>query len=159
VYYRDGAPGLLHGKFIRSAKQHWASFCTADTTGVELSFGKALIGSLLFSRWLRKHRANQSMVGVVLPASVGGALVNVGILLAGKVPVNLNFTAGPEAMTAAIQQCGIDTILTSRAFLSPSVLAFPSCSLWSPGLAPSTTRTPWTPRPLAIPWKSIKPRF
>jgi len=118
VYYRRSAQELLHGKFIRSAKQHWSSFCMADTTGVELSFGKALIGSLLFSRWLRKHRANESMVGVVLPASVGGALVNVGILLAGKVPVNLNFTAGPEAMTAAIQQCGIDTILTSRAFLS-----------------------------------------
>jgi acyl-[acyl-carrier-protein]-phospholipid O-acyltransferase / long-chain-fatty-acid--[acyl-carrier-protein] ligase len=118
AYYRRSAQELLHGKFIRTAKHHWSSFCMADTTGVELSFGKALIGSLLFSRWLRKHRANQSMVGVVLPASVGGALVNVGILLAGKVPVNLNFTAGPEAMTAAIQQCGISTILTSRAFLS-----------------------------------------
>jgi acyl-[acyl-carrier-protein]-phospholipid O-acyltransferase / long-chain-fatty-acid--[acyl-carrier-protein] ligase len=118
AFYRRSAQELLHGKFIRTAKHHWSSFCMADTTGVELSFGKALIGSLLFSRWLRKHRANQSMVGVVLPASVGGALVNVGVLLAGKVPVNLNFTAGPEAMTAAIQQCGISTILTSRAFLS-----------------------------------------
>ena len=118
VYYRRGAQELLHGKFIRTAKHHWYSFCMADTTGVELSFGKALIGSLLFSRWLRKQRASESIIGVVLPASVGGALVNVGILLAGKVVVNLNFTAGSAAMTAAIQQCGIGTILTSRAFLS-----------------------------------------
>ena len=36
--------------------------------------------------------------------------------LAGKVPVNLNFTAGREAMAAAIERCGIKTILTSRQF-------------------------------------------
>ena len=118
VRYRESARDLLHGKFIRTAKRHWFSFCMADTTGAELTFGKALIGSLLFSRWVRRHCAKDSMVGVILPASVGGALANIGTLLAGKVPVNLNFTAGHEAMTAAIQQCGIATILTSRAFLS-----------------------------------------
>ena len=77
----------------------------ADTTGTELTYGKTLIGSLLFCRWLRNHCAGQSMVGVILPASVGGALANIAILLAGKVPVNLNFTAGKEAMAAALEQC------------------------------------------------------
>ena len=38
------------------------------------------------------------MIGLMLPASVGGALANIGALMAGRVPVNLNFTAGPEAM-------------------------------------------------------------
>ncbi|HZA56200.1 MAG TPA: AMP-binding protein, partial [Candidatus Udaeobacter sp.] len=117
-YQRRCAQELLHGKFIRTAKRHWSSFCMADTTGTELSFGKALIGSLLFSRWLRKRCAQESLVGVMLPPSVGGALVNVAILLAGKVPVNLNFTAGAETTTSAIRQCGIGTILTSRIFLS-----------------------------------------
>jgi acyl-[acyl-carrier-protein]-phospholipid O-acyltransferase/long-chain-fatty-acid--[acyl-carrier-protein] ligase len=45
-------------------------------------------------------------------------LANIAILLSGKVPVNLNFTAGREAMTLAIRQCGIKTLLTSRLFLS-----------------------------------------
>src|ERR671918_261564 len=117
-YQRRSAQELLHGQFIRTAKRHWSSFCMADTTGTELSFGKALMGSLLFSRWLRKRCAQESLVGVMLPPSVGGALVNVAILLAGKVPVNLNFTAGAETLTAAIRQCGIGTILTSRLFLS-----------------------------------------
>jgi len=62
------------------------------------------------------------MVGVILPASVGGALTNIAILLAGKVPVNLNFTSGAEAMVSAIDQCGIKTILTSRVFLSKANL-------------------------------------
>ena len=31
----------------------------------------------------------------------GGALANIGVSMAGKVPVNLNFTAGQEAMASA----------------------------------------------------------
>jgi acyl-[acyl-carrier-protein]-phospholipid O-acyltransferase/long-chain-fatty-acid--[acyl-carrier-protein] ligase len=34
------------------------------------------------------------------------------------VPVNLNFTAGKDAMAAAVERCGIKTIVTSRKFLS-----------------------------------------
>jgi acyl-[acyl-carrier-protein]-phospholipid O-acyltransferase/long-chain-fatty-acid--[acyl-carrier-protein] ligase len=116
--YRRGTQGLLHAKFIRTAKRHWFSFCMADTTGAELSFGKALIGSMLLGHWLRQRATNDSMVGIVLPASAGGALTNIAVLLAGKVPVNLNFTAGQESMNTAIQQCGINTIITSRLFLS-----------------------------------------
>src|SRR5439155_6329027 len=38
--------------------------------------------------------------------------------LAGKVPVNLHFTAGRESMATAIERCGIRTILSSRRFLA-----------------------------------------
>jgi len=62
------------------------------------------------------------MVGVLLPASIGGALANVALLLAGKVPVNLNFTASREALASAIDQCGIKTVLTSRVFLAKAKL-------------------------------------
>jgi acyl-[acyl-carrier-protein]-phospholipid O-acyltransferase/long-chain-fatty-acid--[acyl-carrier-protein] ligase len=58
------------------------------------------------------------MIGVLLPPSVAGALVNVGVTLAGRVPVNLNFTAGPEAMAAARERCAIRTVVTSRVFLA-----------------------------------------
>jgi len=58
------------------------------------------------------------MVGVLLPSSIAGALANIAVLLAGKVPVNLNFTAGQKAMASAIRQCEIRTVLTSRLFLA-----------------------------------------
>ena len=120
--HRPSAADLLHTRFIQSAKRHWFSFCMADTTGAELSYGKTLIGSLLLSGWIQKRCAQQQMVGVLLPASVGGALANIAVLLAGKVPVNLNFTAGREAMASAVEQCRIETILTSRVFLSKAGL-------------------------------------
>jgi acyl-[acyl-carrier-protein]-phospholipid O-acyltransferase/long-chain-fatty-acid--[acyl-carrier-protein] ligase len=63
------------------------------------------------------------MVGTLLPASVGGALTNIGLSIAGKVPVNLNFTIGAEALHAAIAQAEIKTILTSKKFLAKAGLS------------------------------------
>src|SRR4029453_19671033 len=74
--------------------------------------------SLLLAQCLRRRLPHESKVGLLLPASVGGALANLALSIAGRVPVNLNFTAGRESMAAAIDRCGIKTILTSRRFLS-----------------------------------------
>ena len=120
--YRRSAGDLLHARFIEVAKRHWFSFCMADTTGTELTYGKTLIGALLLARWVKKTCPKETMIGVILPASVAGSLVNIAILLAGKIPVNLNFTAGSEATAAALAQCKIKTIITSRVFLTKADL-------------------------------------
>ena len=108
--------------FVRVAKRQRAAFCMADATGRELTFGRALIGSLLLSRMIRRRTRGEELIGLLLPASVGGALANIGTTIAGKVPVNLNFTAGRDAMIAAVHRCGIRTILTSRVFLAKAGL-------------------------------------
>ncbi len=119
---RPSTASLLHTKFIAMAKRRWFSFCMADTTGINLTYGQALVGSLLLSRRVAQQCAGESMIGILLPASVAGALANIATLLAGKVPVNLNFTAGQEAMESAVTECGIRTILTSKLFLSRAKL-------------------------------------
>jgi acyl-[acyl-carrier-protein]-phospholipid O-acyltransferase/long-chain-fatty-acid--[acyl-carrier-protein] ligase len=90
----------------------------ADSTGRQLTFGRALVGALLLARAIRARVPPGGSVGLLLPASVGGALANIAASIAGRTPVNLNFTAGKDAMAAAIDRCGIATIFTSRAFLS-----------------------------------------
>jgi acyl-[acyl-carrier-protein]-phospholipid O-acyltransferase/long-chain-fatty-acid--[acyl-carrier-protein] ligase len=119
---RKGSLGLLHTSFIRMAKRRWFSFCMADTTGTRLSYGKTLLGGMLLSQRIEQRCSREAMVGVSLPASIAGALVNIAVLLAGKVPVNLNFTAGRDAMESALAECGIKTIITSRLFLSRAKL-------------------------------------
>jgi len=119
---RDGSLGLLHTRFIKMAKRRWFSFCMADTMGTVLSYGRTLVGGMLLSQRLEQRCSREAMVGVLLPASVAGALVNIAVLLAGKVPVNLNFTAGRDAMESALAECGIKTIITSRLFLSRAKL-------------------------------------
>jgi acyl-[acyl-carrier-protein]-phospholipid O-acyltransferase/long-chain-fatty-acid--[acyl-carrier-protein] ligase len=113
-----GSARLLHAQFARNARQRWGSPCMSDSTGRRLTRGRTLTAGVVLARWMRRHHQGEPMIGVLLPPSVGAALVNLAASLAGRVPVNLNFTAGPEVMELAIQQCQIRTIVTSRAFLA-----------------------------------------
>jgi acyl-[acyl-carrier-protein]-phospholipid O-acyltransferase / long-chain-fatty-acid--[acyl-carrier-protein] ligase len=120
--HRRGPSDLLHLQFLRTAKRLWWRPCLRDSMGTSLSFGSTLAGALALARRFAKLPTEEKMVGVLLPASAAGALVNAGLSFAGKVPVNLNFTLGDAAMDAAIAQCGIRTIVTSRRFLEKGKL-------------------------------------
>jgi acyl-[acyl-carrier-protein]-phospholipid O-acyltransferase/long-chain-fatty-acid--[acyl-carrier-protein] ligase len=50
----------------------------------------------------------------MLPSSVGGVVANLAITLNGKIPVNLNFTAGQKHVDSAIRRCGITQIIGAR---------------------------------------------
>ena len=115
---RCPADESLGRQFVRTAKHQWRSFSMADAATAPLTFGRTLVASLLLAQWVRRRLPHESKVGLLLPASVGGALANLALSIAGRVSVNLNFTAGRESMAAAIDRCGIKTILTSRRFLS-----------------------------------------
>jgi acyl-[acyl-carrier-protein]-phospholipid O-acyltransferase/long-chain-fatty-acid--[acyl-carrier-protein] ligase len=119
---RRNADARLHVEFMRSARRQWGHFAMADTTGQKLTYGRALIGSFAFGRLLERRTRGEAMVGTLLPASVGAVLANIGLYIAGRVPVNLNFTIGRESLDAAVQQAGIRTILTSRRFLEKASL-------------------------------------
>lgn len=118
VFSRKTNRDILPTLFIQQAKRKWFSFCMADSTGLSLSYGRAFTASLLLAQWIRRQCPDQTMVGLMLPGTVGGALANLGVVLAGKVAVNLNFTAGREALESALQQCKIQTIVTSRTLLN-----------------------------------------
>jgi acyl-[acyl-carrier-protein]-phospholipid O-acyltransferase/long-chain-fatty-acid--[acyl-carrier-protein] ligase len=107
----------LDARFIATARRSWSTVAMADSTGQELTYGRALTAALLLSRRIAERASGDDMVGLLLPASVGGALANIAALLAGKIPVNLNFTAGAEAMETAAAQCGIRAVITSKRFL------------------------------------------
>ena len=46
-------------------------------------------------------------------AVIGGLMCNVAVIMAGKIPVNLNFTAGRTAIDSAIKRGEIDRFLTA----------------------------------------------
>jgi acyl-[acyl-carrier-protein]-phospholipid O-acyltransferase/long-chain-fatty-acid--[acyl-carrier-protein] ligase len=119
---RRSRDDLLHLQFLRTAKARWRAPAIADSTGASLGFGRALVASLALAQRLRRHCPEDSMIGVLLPASVGGALANTAVLFAGKTAVNLNFTAGPAALGAAVAKCRLRAILTSRIFLEKAGL-------------------------------------
>jgi acyl-[acyl-carrier-protein]-phospholipid O-acyltransferase/long-chain-fatty-acid--[acyl-carrier-protein] ligase len=77
--------------------------------------GTLLAASIALSFFLKKHCAKKR-VAAVLPTGKGAVIANLAIMLAGKVPVNLNFTAGNAALLAAMRIADIDDAVTARAF-------------------------------------------
>ena len=115
----------LHRNFIRMAREHPHRFAFADAQTPRVSFGTALLKSIFLARRLKSTWRGQRMVGVYLPPSVGGALVNYAAFLCGKVPVNLNYTLSESTLAACVRQCEIQTIITSRKFLEKIKLTPP----------------------------------
>ncbi|MGA2212407.1 MAG: MFS transporter [Bryobacteraceae bacterium] len=119
--FRKSPTNTLSHRLVEAAKDHWSSIAVADSSGKQLTFGETLTAALLFKKWILANCPGR-YIGLLLPSSVGGALANLGVTLAGKTAVNLNFTAGEEAMGHAIEKCGISSVLTSRTFLEKAKL-------------------------------------
>jgi len=115
----------LHRGFVRSARKHPRRFAMADAQSPNVTFGSALVRTVFLARRLRKAWSDQKMVGLLLPPSVPGALVNWAAMLCGKVPVNLNYTVSEQTLASCITQCDIKTVVTSRVFLEKIKLTVP----------------------------------
>ncbi len=111
--------------FVRALRWRLIRPAVADATRPRVSGLKTLAGSIALARRLRTLWQGQVRVGILLPPSVAGALVNLAAALAGKTAVNLNYTSGRASMTSAAKQAGLQTVVTSRTFLEAGKLELP----------------------------------
>ena len=107
----------LPRSFLHTARRHAFRFAMADGQTPKLNYFAVLARTLFLARRLRKYWRGQEMVGVLLPPSIPGALVNLAAMLTGKVPVNMNYTASNETLESCAKQCNLKTVITARAFL------------------------------------------
>jgi acyl-[acyl-carrier-protein]-phospholipid O-acyltransferase/long-chain-fatty-acid--[acyl-carrier-protein] ligase len=106
--------GHLARACLRGLKRHPFGMALLDgMDGSSLSRGKLLGAAIALSRHLQKACAEQR-IGVVLPPGKGGVVANLAVTLAGKIPVNLNFTSPRDAIESATEQAGLSTIITAR---------------------------------------------
>lgn len=124
-HHRRRSMALLYRLFVRTARLHPLRFAMADARVPGMRFGSALMRSVFLARRLAPVWRGQELVGVLLPPSIAGALVNLSALAMGKVPVNLNYTASNETIASCAAQCGIHTVVTSKAFLERVNLTVP----------------------------------
>jgi acyl-[acyl-carrier-protein]-phospholipid O-acyltransferase/long-chain-fatty-acid--[acyl-carrier-protein] ligase len=82
----------------------------------DLGYDKILAAALAFSRLIREE-TDQLRVAIVLPPGKAGLIANLAVIFAGKIPVNFNFTAGPDAVRSAIRQSGVDRFITADPFV------------------------------------------
>ena len=106
-------------QFLRASRKARFRSKVADSAGADITGGKLLTGALAFRRVLERSvlAHDEQMVGVLLPPSAGGAIVNATLSLMGKVAVNLNYTLSDEVLNFCIKEAGIKHVITSQKFL------------------------------------------
>jgi len=92
----------------------------------EMGYDRVLAIAITLSKVI-KAETNQKRVGIILPPGLGGLIANVAVLLAGKIPVNINFTAGRSSVEFAMKAAGLDRYITADIFVR-KMQAFP----WPP---------------------------
>lgn len=116
----DGSLTLLHHEFIKRAGELPRKRAIVDrTTERTVTYEKALIAVLILQRRFRIFP--DRYLGIMVPTSAGAFLSILGTLMAGKIPVMINYATGAEDNCRyARGKCGFQTILTSRALLEKS---------------------------------------
>ena len=81
--------------------------------GRPMKSGFLLAVSFMLSRRLTVW-TSRARVGILFPPGLGAYIANLAVVLAGKVPVNLNFTLGPSSAATCLQKADVDCLLTSE---------------------------------------------
>ncbi|MBQ11984.1 MAG: AMP-dependent synthetase [Planctomyces sp.] len=104
---------------VRRCKSAAGRLKIADSGGKSANGTKVLVGTLAMKRVLNRGvlAADEKMIGVLVPPSVGGTIINTALALDGRVAVNLNYSLSADLMNYCIKECGITHVLASRAFL------------------------------------------
>jgi len=94
-------------------------FSTAVIDGIDqtkLSRAKLLGAAATLSRYLRKEFSDER-IAIVLPAGKGSMIANLAVTLAGKVAVDLNFTAGRSANESACKRANLGVAISATPFI------------------------------------------
>ncbi len=118
---RDELQSPLDVALVRSLKQKPGRACFIEHSKQrhQLKRGQILALSIALSRrWKTSLPDDSDKVAVFLPAGSTPLYINLGLIMAGKIPVNFPFNhqADLDLMSDRLDELGIHTIITSRAF-------------------------------------------
>ena len=104
----------IAGALTRALAEDPSRVVLVDRSGPRkpIRAGALLAISSLLAEQFRK--IPEKRVGVVLPPGLGGALANCALVMADKIPVNLNFTSGKAAVESCIAQSGLRAIISAK---------------------------------------------
>ncbi len=118
--------GSLALSLLKGLKKHSKNRIIDGADDSEMTYDKVLAAAIVFSKFI-KQETEKPRVAIVLPPGKAGLIANLAVIFAGKTPVNLNFTAGPEAVKSSIRQADVDRFITADPFVR-KVSSFP----WPP---------------------------
>ena len=102
--------------FLSQAAKNPNKVILEDELSGPLTYRKIIMAIMIMAPRIKKMPGQH--VGIMLPASSGGVVMYLATLFAGKTPVMVNFTAGPEPIKKSLELVGVDAVLTSKMFVS-----------------------------------------
>jgi len=101
---------------LRALTKHPRRLMVVDRTAQRraLTCGQVYAAAAVLAGRIRRG-VPEPRVGIVLPPGAGALLANLAALAAGKVPVNLNFTAGRAALETSFRLAGVRTVISAEA--------------------------------------------
>ncbi|HPE52298.1 MAG TPA: AMP-binding protein, partial [Methanothrix soehngenii] len=110
----------LQALFLETARRLPQKVAVVDRSqGRRLTYTQMLVASLMLSRSMKRWGGGQeTFLGILLPNSAGAIIAFMASLMAGRVPVLINYATGAtENVAYARKRCGFRTVLTARALL------------------------------------------
>jgi len=100
-------------EFVYSCKRQKKKSKIADSLRSEENGGMLLTRALVLRRLLRREvlAPDELYVGVLIPPTVGGAIVNLSLGLDKKIAVNLNYSLSEDLINHCIKEAGIKHFL------------------------------------------------
>ncbi len=107
--------------FLRCCDYMGSAAVAADRSTGVISYKKMKLASLALSQKIEQLPGDR--VGVLLPASVGAYITILAVMLANKIPVMMNWTAGIRGLDHASETTEIQHVLTAQLFLDKANLS------------------------------------
>ena len=102
---------------VEGMRRHGKTELIDGNDGSSLPYYKMLGVSMALARELKKT-VKEPRLGIILPPGKGGVIANYACILAGIVPVNINYTSSDSAFKSIVKQSGLKHFISARAFMS-----------------------------------------
>lgn len=93
-----------------------------DATRKSVTYGQFITRCFILSEKLSEHTQRGEYVGVMLPNMVSSVITFFALQAIGRVPAMLNFSTGAKNLVSACQTATLNTVYTSRKFISAGKL-------------------------------------
>lgn len=101
--------------FLKSVDRNGSCIACYDAFSGALTYRKMKLAALLLSEKFKDLPGNH--IGIMVPSSVGAYLIVLAVLLAGRIPVMINWTSGVKALDHVVRLTDLKAVITSSRFL------------------------------------------
>ncbi|VFN00252.1 MAG: acyl-[acyl-carrier-protein]-phospholipid O-acyltransferase / long-chain-fatty-acid--[acyl-carrier-protein] ligase [Candidatus Kentron sp. G] len=124
MFFSSDTDRTLYEALLDAQAIHGPGYVIAEDIRREpLTYRQFILRTYLLGHLMAEETEPDTPVGLLLPTSTTMALAFFGLHLHGRVPAMLNFSMGIQGMLSAVATAGIDTVYTSRRFVSEAKLA------------------------------------